>query len=141
MYEETRPLVTSESAAWLLHMLQMDSRKHIAILNLAAEILEGRRIGYPTRREVSVGLEKHLELERESIERAKRLRTNRHVKENSGLSRLLETWADEERRHHLALQRLRDEKYARVDAFDAYTQYRRTAFQQLGDELKKLLER
>jgi len=34
---------------WLLYMLQMDSWKHIAIFNLAIEILEGRGIGEPDR--------------------------------------------------------------------------------------------
>ena len=141
MYEETSPLISSESAAWFLYMLQMDSRKHIAIFELAIDILEGSKIGYPTRQEISVGLEKHMALEEESMKRAKEIMGNRYIKENSGLSRLLETWADDERHHHRTLQRLRDEKFTQVNAIDAYTQYRRAAFQQLSNELKKLVER
>ena len=141
IYEETQDLIMSEPAKWILHMLHMDSRKHVAIFNLAIEIMEGRRIGSPTRQELSVGLKRHMELEKESVERAKKLQRNNHVKENSGLSRLLETWADEERHHHAILQRLKDEKYVRVDAFEAYTQFRRTAFEQLNNEIKKLLRK
>jgi len=141
MYEETSPLIMSEPARWLLHILQMDSRKHIAIFEMAVKILEGRRIGEDDRQEITVGLEKHLELEAESIERSKKIRANRWVKENSGLSRLMETWADDERRHVKTLQRLRDERFTRMDAFDAYTEYRRTAFKELADEIKKLANR
>ena len=39
------------------------------------------------------------------------------------------------------LQRLRDERFTRMDAFDAYTEYRRTAFKELADEIKKLASR
>lgn len=141
MYEETSDLILSESARWLLYMLQMDSRKHIAIFNLAIEILKGKRIGEPDRQEISVGLEKHLELEKESIERSRKILGNRFVKENSGLSRLLGTWYDDERLHHKTLQRLRDERFTRMNVFDAYTEYRRTAFEQLAKEIKKLAMR
>lgn len=141
IYEETSPLILSESARWLLHMLQMDSRKHIAILTLAADILQGRRIGYPTRQETTIGLEKHMALEAESIERARKLRANPLIKENPGLSRLLATWADDEKHHHTTLQRLRDERYTRMAPLDAYTQYRRTALEQLAEEIKKLASR
>ena len=138
IYEETSDLIISEPARWLLYMLQMDSRKHIAIFNLAIEILEGRRIREPDKQEISVGLEKHLELEKESIEKSKKILGNRFVKENSGLSRLMETWSDDEKLHHKTLQRLRDEKFTQMNAFDAYTDYRRTAFEQLANEIKKL---
>ncbi len=141
MYDETSSLILSESAAWFLFMLHMDSRKHIAIFELAIDIIEGRKIGYPTRQEISIGLEKHIALEEESIKRAKEIRGNRYIKENSGLSRLLETWADDERRHHRTLQQLRDDKFTQINAIDAYTQYRRAAFQQISNELKKLVER
>ena len=114
-------------------MLQMDSRKHIAIFNLAIEILEGQRIGEPDRQEISVGFGKHLELKKESIERSRKIRGNRFVKENSGLGRLLETWSDDERLHQKTLLRLRDERFTRMNAFDAYTEYRRTAFEQLAE--------
>ena len=130
--------IINEPAKWLLYMLQMDSRKHIAIFNLAIEILEGRRYGASDRKDISVGLEKHLELEKESIERYKEIRNNRFVKENSGLSRLLETWFDDETLHHKTLQKLRDERFTKMNAFDAYTEYRKKAFEQLANEIKKL---
>ena len=110
-------------------MLQMDSRKHIAIFNLVIEILKGRRIGEPDRQEISMGFGKHLEHEKESIDRTRKIWGNRFVKENSGLSRLLETYSDDERLHHKTLQRLKDERFNRMNAFDAYTEYRRTAFE------------
>jgi rubrerythrin len=141
MYEETSALILGESARWLLHMLQLDSRKHIAIFNLAIEIVEGRKIQETDRQEIAVGLEKHLELEMESIERARKIRGIRLLQENSGLSRLLEIWAEDEKVHHASLQRLRDEKYDRANVFDAYTEYRRTAFEQLVNELRNLFSR
>lgn len=139
IYEETRPLATSEAAGWLLHMLQMDSRKHIAALTLAVEILQGRRVGYPTRQETAIGLKRHMELEAHSMERARKLRANPLIRENPGLSRLIASWSDDESRHHKALQRLKDEKYAPMDPLDAYTQYRRDALSYLANEIKRLL--
>jgi hypothetical protein len=141
MYEETSTLILGKSARWLLHMLQLDSRKHIAIFNLAIEIVEGRKIQETDRQEIAVGLEKHLELEKESIERAKKIRGIRLVQENSGLSRLLEIWVEDEKMHHASLQRLKDEKYVRANVFDAYTEYRRTAFEQLVNELRNQFSR
>ena len=40
-----------------------------------------------------------------------------------------------------ARKRLRDERYTRMNALDAYTKYRRTAFEQLANEIKKLVSR
>ena len=141
LYEETAPLIMSEPAKWLLYILQMDSRKHIAIFDMAIKILDGQRIGDDDRQEITVGLEKHLELERESIKRSRKIRANLWVKENAGLSRLMETWSSDERRHVKTLERLRDERFTRMDAFDAYTEYRRTAFKELADEIKRLASR
>ena len=141
LYEETAPLIMSEPAKWLLHILQMDSRKHIAIFDMAIKILDGQRIGDDDRQEITVGLKKHLELERESIKRSREIRANLWVKENAGLSRLMETWSSDERRHVKTLERLRDERFTRMDAFDAYTEYRRTAFKELADEIKRLASR
>jgi hypothetical protein len=53
----------------------------------------------------------------------------------------MEIWSDDERHHHRTLQRLRDERYTRMNALDAYTEYRRTAFEQLAKEIKKLVSR
>jgi rubrerythrin len=141
LYEETAPLIVSEPAKWLLHILQMDSRKHIAIFEMAIKILDGQRIGDDDRQQITVGLEKHLELERESINRSRVIRANLWVKENAGLSRLMETWSSDERRHVKTLERLRDDRFTRMNAFDAYTEYRRTAFKELADEIKRLASR
>jgi hypothetical protein len=119
----------------------MDSRKHIAIFDMAIKILDGQRIGDDDRQEITVGLEKHLELESESIKRSREISANLWVKENAGLSRLMETWSSDERRHVKTLERLRDERFTRINAFDAYTEYRRTAFKELADEIKRLASR
>lgn len=138
LYEKTSDLVIGEPARWLLHMLQMDSRKHVEIFRMAIEMLEGRTMKMEDRREVAVGLAKHMELEKASVERAEKLRRNPWVRENSGLSRLLETWSEDEREHHRTLQRLRDERFERQNILDAYTNYRRTAFERLREELTSL---
>jgi len=40
--------------------------------------------------------------------------------------------------HHRTLRRLRDERYTRMDAVNAYAEYRMTVFERLVDEIKKL---
>ena len=74
----------------------------------------------------------------EYIDRSKKILGNPFAGENSGLSRPLETWSDDERLHYRTLQWLRDERFTRMDAFDAYTEYRRTAFERLANGIKKL---
>ncbi len=138
LYETTAGFIVGEPARWLLHMLQMDSRKHIEIFRMTIEILEGREVSVEDRMEISTGLKKHMELEKASIERGEELKRNPWVRDNSGLSRLLETWSRDEREHHRALQRLRDEGFTREDALDAYTNYRRNAFEMLRRELASL---
>lgn len=139
LYEKTADLIIGEPARWLLHMLQMDSMKHKEIFKMAVKVLEGREISREDRLEVAIGLKKHIELEKASLERAERLKRNPWIRDNSGLSRLLETWSMDEREHHKALQRLRDEQFRRQDALDAYTSYRRNAFEKLRRELAGLI--
>jgi rubrerythrin len=138
LYEKTAGLIVGEPARWLLHMLQMDSRKHIEIFRMAIEILEGREVSGEDRMEIATGLKKHMELEKASIERGEELRRNPWVRDNSGLSRLLEVWSRDEMEHHRSLQRLKDDGFTRENALDAYTNYRRNAFEMLRRELANL---
>lgn len=138
LYEKTADIIIGEPARWLLHMFQMDSRKHIEVFRMAIEVLEGREVSGEDRMEIATGLKKHMELERASIERGEELKGNPWVRENSGLSRLMEAWSRDEREHHRSLQRFKDEGFTRENVLDAYTNYRRNAFEMLRRELTSL---
>ncbi len=138
LYKKTAKLIVGEPARWLLHMLKMDSRKHVEIFRMAIEILEGREVSREDRIEIATGLKKHLELEKSSVERGEKLMRNPWVRDNSGLSRLMEAWSGDEREHHRSLQRLKEEGFMRENALDAYTNYRRNAFEMLRRELANL---
>ena len=141
LYEETSELIISDPARWLLKMLQLDSRKHIEIIGMAIKILEGEKLSQESRQEVSIGLDKHLQMEKISLEKAKVLMKSPMIKENPGLSRLLNLWMEDEKEHHNAISELKRENFTRENLIDAYTRYRRIAWENVRDELSDLIHR
>ncbi len=107
-------------------------------MTVRIKMREGREVSGEDRMEIATGLKKHMELEKASIERGEELRRNPWVRDNSGLSRLLEAWSRDEREHHRSLQRLKDEGFTKKNSLDAYTNYRRSAFEMLRRELASL---
>ena len=141
LYEETSELIISDPARWLLKMLQLDSRKHIEIISMAIKILEGEKLGQEYRQEVSIGLDKHLQLENISLEKARDLMKSPLIKENLGLSRLLNLWMEDEKDHHNAINALKRENFTRENLIYAYMRYRMRAWESVKDELSDLIHR
>lgn len=135
LYDETADLIVSVQVRRLLHSIQLDSKKHIEICKTAIELLGGEDFGREDRTELSVGLERHMELERASLERASLLSRNPWIRDNEGLKRLIGRWMEEEGEHHRTLQRLSTERFRREILTDALTGYRSIAIEKLRREL------
>jgi len=106
LYERTAGEISSQPVRHLLHMINMDSRKHIDICQTAIEILEGGDVLREEKGALLAGMEEHLRLEEESIERDNKILRNIWIRENKALTELIRSMRDDEKRHHQALKRL-----------------------------------
>jgi len=128
MYEKTIGEVESRPVKRILHMIQVDSKKHIDILQASIEIIQGEDILKEDKRELSKNLKNHLELEKESIEIANRVLGYGWIRENRGLSELIKSWRDDEKRHHKAQKQLSKKTYFRISDYDGVALFRDEEF-------------
>jgi hypothetical protein len=90
--------------------------KHIEMLQSAQEIIRGQDFLIEDRKDLKANLEKHLELEKASIEKGDQLLHYRWVRNKKGLYALIESWRNEEKRHHNFLKELSKKPYISLDS-------------------------
>jgi len=117
LYEETQGEVQSRVVRRLLHMIQLDSQKHIEICQLVIDVLQGEDILRNERREVIAGLKRHIELEKNALTLAKKVLKNVWIQETKGLQKLIKMWRDDEKKHHKALKNLTQMPFFRIEEF------------------------
>lgn len=118
LYSKTHENLESPAVKHLLHSIQLDSIKHIGICETAIEILSGDNIAREEKKQMSQELDRHLELEKDSIKRVKKILEIGIVHENEGVKRLMESLSDDEKRHHKMLTRLISKPFYRVNPND-----------------------
>jgi rubrerythrin len=118
LYERTAGEISKKPVRHLLHMINMDSRKHIDICQTALEILEGDDVLREEKAELLAGMEEHMRLEEESIERSNKILRNIWIRENKALTDLIRSMRDDEKRHHQALKRLSRKTFFRLEPGD-----------------------
>jgi len=128
LYEKTHREIENRPVRHLLHMIELDSRKHIDICQTAIEILEGEDVLEDERRELLTGVREHVELEEGSIERANKILQNVWIRENKAVGELLKKLRDDEKRHHDALKKLSEKTFFRLDPQDFTVIMRGTEF-------------
>ncbi|MCJ7610423.1 hypothetical protein MUP00_12305 [Candidatus Bathyarchaeota archaeon] len=114
LYEETEAEIESSAVRHLLHMIQLDSMKHIDICQVAIDVLKGEEVMKKEREEIVGGLQCHIALEEESLERAKKLSGNTLVQDTAGIYALIGKWMKDEKDHHEMLKRLAEKTFFRV---------------------------
>ena len=114
LYEKTGGEIMSIPVRHLLHSIQLDSRKHIDICQTAIEVLQGEDIVKAEKKELIEGLRRHIELEKDSIERDNKILDNVWIRENKGLRALINKMRDDEKEHHKVLVKLTDKEFFRV---------------------------
>ena len=118
LYERTAPDIKNKPVRCLLHMIQLDSKKHIEICKLAIEVLEGEEVFSEDKTEIIGGLRDHVELEKGSIDRANEMLKNVWISENQALSEMIKKLRDDERSHHETLRKLTEKPFFRFDPQD-----------------------
>ncbi|MCJ7631978.1 hypothetical protein MUP77_06240 [Candidatus Bathyarchaeota archaeon] len=115
LYEDTVGQVQSSAVRHILHMMALDSMKHIDLCQTVMEVLEGADILQPEKGELIQGLHRHLALEKESIDVGNTLLKNGWIRETRGLKELVKKFRDEEKEHHRTLTKLAESAYFRKD--------------------------
>jgi len=124
LYGKTLSDIESSPVRHLLHMIELDSRKHIDICLTAIEVLQGEDILKSEKTELTEGLQRHIALEKDSIERANKILKNIWVRENKGLNELIRKLRNDEKEHHKALKNLAKKEFFQVAYGDLYGIFR-----------------
>jgi len=125
---KTAENVESPAVRHLLHSIELDSAKHIHICQTSIEILSGEELAREEKQQFTEELERHIELEKDSIDRVGRIKGIQLVRENKGVDRLMKNLSDDEKRHHKMLRKLISQPFYRVDPNDF-------GFIMLGEEI------
>lgn len=128
LYSKTVERLQNPAVKHILHSIQLDSVKHIDICQTAVDILLGEELARDEKTQISEELEEHIQLEKDSINRAKQIMKIQIINENKGVERLVKDLFDDEKRHHKMLLRLISKPFYRVDPNDF-------GFMLLGEEL------
>lgn len=126
LYEETEGQIESGAVRHVLHMVQLDSRKHIDILQLVIDVLQGEDVLKRERDEVINGLRRHVELEKEALDSANRLLDNIWIRETKGLEELVKKWRNDEKEHVRMLNEIMVRPFFRLGSHDLTTSLRTT---------------
>ena len=114
LYIETSGEVESSAVRHLLHMIQLDSMKHIDICQLVIDILKGEKILKKEKEELLVGLQRHINLEKESRDMAKKILNINLIQTTAGLKELVEKWRKDEEEHHNTMRNLTNKNFFEV---------------------------
>jgi rubrerythrin len=118
LYQESEGEIESEAVRRLLHMIHLDSMKHIDICSIVIDVLRGEDVLMEEKKEALVGLQRHIDLEQEALEQANQILKNTWIDENRGLKALLKKWRNDEKEHHRALKKLKRQTFFRRSRFD-----------------------
>ncbi|UCH02753.1 MAG: hypothetical protein JSV20_02915 [Candidatus Bathyarchaeota archaeon] len=126
LYEETEKAIKSSAVRHLLHMIQLDSKKHIDICQLVIDILQGEEVLKEEKEDLKKGLQRHIELENEALEKANKLLRNVWIREIEGLQELVKKWRSDEKEHHKALKKLAEKPFIRISERDFFSAFKTT---------------
>ena len=118
LYENSAKELTNTPVRHLLHMINLDSRKHIDICHTVIDILQGRDVFKEHKSDLLKGLKEHMELEEDSVKRANKLLKSNLINMNKVLKALIEKLRDDEKRHHDALKKLSEKPFFHIDPND-----------------------
>jgi hypothetical protein len=123
-YQEYGSKVENLGVRRILHMIMYDSQKHIEALQAVIDNIQGTDIMTEDRGALREGLRRHMELELDSIKAAEKVLDYNWLRNTPGLRELVESWRDDEKRHHKALKKLSEKVFVKADLNDFTTLFR-----------------
>lgn len=128
LYEKTASESSNELVGLVLRTIRHDSQKHIMLLNIILGFLEGKEIYINDRLSFTKTLTRHLELEKESIKRGEKLLHHGWLDKRKGYKTIIESWVEDEKRHHKFLKELSEKAYTPVSSDEFASVFRDEAF-------------
>jgi hypothetical protein len=98
------------------------------MLGVVLGFLEGEEVYMEDRRGLAESLRRHLELEAESIRRGEKILDQHWLRNRKGFRAILESWLEDERRHHRFLKELSEKPFTPLDSDDFQAVFRDEAF-------------
>lgn len=126
LYKKTEGEIQSKMVKQLLHMIQLDSLKHIDICQIVIDALKGEDVFLEEKQVVLDGLKAHVAVEKDSTATANKVLKNIWIRETEGLQALIKEWRDDEKKHHGLMKKLMDKRFYRKDFRDVVALYRST---------------
>ncbi|MCJ7632732.1 hypothetical protein MUP77_10130, partial [Candidatus Bathyarchaeota archaeon] len=120
--------IPNKAIQQMLRMIRQDSQKHITMLQTADDIINGQEVLMQDRKGLAESLKVHLELEKESIEKGERLLCYKWLQDKKGLKTIIESWRDDEKRHHKFLKELSEKPFVPISSDDWATLFRDEEF-------------
>ena len=105
-------------------MIRHDSQKHVMMLGVVVNFLEGKEVFMQDRKDLADSLKRHLELERESIQNGERILKYGWLRDRKGYRTIVESWIEDEKRHHKFLKDLSDKPFIPMSSDDLLTAFR-----------------
>jgi rubrerythrin len=128
LYEKTANEISNELVQQMMKIIKHDSQKHIMMLSTVVGFLEGKEIYIQDRQSLANSLTRHLELEKQSIQRGEILLRHSWLESRKGYKTIIESWVDDERRHHKFLKELSDKPYTPIRSDDFASAFRDEEF-------------
>jgi hypothetical protein len=128
LYEKTINEAPNKAVQLLLRMIRHDSQKHMTMLQAADDIINGQEVYMQDREELAKSLKRHLELEKESIENGEKLLRYVWLQDRKGLKTIIESWRDDEKRHHKLLKDLSEKSFIHVNSDEFFSAFRDEEF-------------
>lgn len=127
LHNQTAKEIKSSPVRHLLHMIQLDSMKHVDICQAVIDVLQGDDVLKEEKKEIVEGMKRHLELEKKAIDTSKKILKNAWIDENAGLKELIKRLIKDEEEHHKTLRRLTDKTFFRIGFRDLSASFKTTA--------------
>jgi hypothetical protein len=105
-------------------MIRHDSQKHVMMLSVVVDFLEGKEVFMQDRKGLADSLKRHLELEMESIQRGEALLKHGWLRDRKGYRTIVESWVEDEKRHHKFLKELSDKPFTPISSDDFSSAFR-----------------
>lgn len=128
LYEKTAKEITNSLVQQMLRMIRHDSQKHIMMLSVIVDFLEGGEVFMQDRKGLADSLKRHLELEKESIQNGEALLKKEWLQDRKGHKAIIESWVEDEKRHHKFLKELSDKPFTPISSNDFATAFRDEEF-------------
>ena len=128
LYENSVQEIPNELIQQMLGMIRHDSQKHVMMLGVIMDFLDGKEVYMQDRRVLAESLKRHLELENESIRKGEALLKHKWLQDRKGYRIIVESWVEDEKRHHRFLKELSEKPFTPVSSDDFAAVFRDEEF-------------